>query len=88
MAPGKTRSIVCSARNFFQFTMPGPAWWQVRLHSEDGICENAVTQEEFRTMHIIALNFAYLSYYNQVMVSFLLVKEQCQFFLSRCIKGQ
>ncbi|KAJ7981072.1 pheophorbide a oxygenase, chloroplastic [Quillaja saponaria] len=25
MAPGKTRSIVCSARNFFQFTMPGPA---------------------------------------------------------------
>lgn len=28
-APGKTRSIVCSARNFFQFTMPGPAWWQV-----------------------------------------------------------
>lgn len=30
MAPGKTRSIVCSARNFFQFTMPGPAWWQVR----------------------------------------------------------
>ena len=29
MAPGKTRSIVCSARNFFQFTMPGKAWWQV-----------------------------------------------------------
>ncbi|KAM3692736.1 hypothetical protein ACJW31_08G111100 [Castanea mollissima] len=29
MAPGKTRSIVCSARNFFQFTMPGRAWWQV-----------------------------------------------------------
>ncbi|XP_073112272.1 pheophorbide a oxygenase, chloroplastic [Elaeis guineensis] len=29
MAPGKTRSIVCSARNFFQFTMPGPAWWQL-----------------------------------------------------------
>ncbi|KAJ8622794.1 hypothetical protein MRB53_031323 [Persea americana] len=29
MAPGKTRSIVCSARNFFQFTMPGPAWWQI-----------------------------------------------------------
>ncbi|XP_059429848.1 pheophorbide a oxygenase, chloroplastic-like [Corylus avellana] len=29
MAPWKTRSIVCSARNFFQFTMPGPAWWQV-----------------------------------------------------------
>ncbi|CAA0815021.1 Pheophorbide a oxygenase- chloroplastic [Striga hermonthica] len=29
MAPGKTRSIVCSARNFFQFTMPGPKWWQV-----------------------------------------------------------
>ncbi|CAH9124242.1 unnamed protein product [Cuscuta epithymum] len=29
MAPGKTRSIVCSARNFFQITMPGPAWWQV-----------------------------------------------------------
>ncbi|KAJ0817549.1 putative pheophorbide a oxygenase [Helianthus annuus] len=29
MAQGKTRSIVCSARNFFQFTMPGPAWWQV-----------------------------------------------------------
>ncbi|XP_002523735.2 pheophorbide a oxygenase, chloroplastic [Ricinus communis] len=29
MAPGKTRSIVCSARNFLQFTMPGPAWWQV-----------------------------------------------------------
>ncbi|KAL7618156.1 hypothetical protein Lser_V15G02417 [Lactuca serriola] len=29
MSPGKTRSIVCSARNFFQFTMPGPAWWQV-----------------------------------------------------------
>ncbi|KAL5580143.1 hypothetical protein UlMin_012585 [Ulmus minor] len=29
MAPGKTRSIVCSARNFFQFTMPGSAWWQV-----------------------------------------------------------
>ncbi|CAK7332139.1 unnamed protein product [Dovyalis caffra] len=29
MAPGKTRSIVCSARNFFQFTMPGPEWWQV-----------------------------------------------------------
>ncbi|KDP43954.1 hypothetical protein JCGZ_05421 [Jatropha curcas] len=29
MAPGITRSIVCSARNFFQFTMPGPAWWQV-----------------------------------------------------------
>ncbi|KAG0486135.1 hypothetical protein HPP92_008230 [Vanilla planifolia] len=28
MAPGKTRSIVCSARNFFQFTMPGSAWWQ------------------------------------------------------------
>ncbi|KAK4369564.1 hypothetical protein RND71_013356 [Anisodus tanguticus] len=31
MAPGKTRSIVCSARNFFQFTVPGPAWWQVGL---------------------------------------------------------
>ncbi|KAL5717043.1 pheophorbide a oxygenase [Ranunculus cassubicifolius] len=29
MSPGKTRSIVCSARNFFQLTMPGPAWWQV-----------------------------------------------------------
>ncbi|KAJ4969880.1 hypothetical protein NE237_002979 [Protea cynaroides] len=29
MSPGKTRSIVCSARNFFQFTMPGPAWWQI-----------------------------------------------------------
>ncbi|KAK3205883.1 hypothetical protein Dsin_019929 [Dipteronia sinensis] len=29
LAPGKTRSIVCSARNFFQLTMPGPAWWQV-----------------------------------------------------------
>ncbi|KAG9442183.1 hypothetical protein H6P81_018037 [Aristolochia fimbriata] len=29
MAPGKTRSIVCSARNFFQFTVPGPAWWQL-----------------------------------------------------------
>lgn len=29
MAPGKTRSIVCSARNFFQFTMPGSAWWQL-----------------------------------------------------------
>ncbi|KAK6936123.1 Rieske [2Fe-2S] iron-sulfur domain [Dillenia turbinata] len=29
MAAGKTRSIVCSARNFFQFTMPGPTWWQV-----------------------------------------------------------
>lgn len=29
MAPGKTRSIVCSARNFFQFSMPGKAWWQV-----------------------------------------------------------
>lgn len=29
MAPGKTRSIVCSARNFFQFLVPGPAWWQV-----------------------------------------------------------
>ncbi|KAF6171562.1 hypothetical protein GIB67_018086 [Kingdonia uniflora] len=29
MAPGKTRSIVCSARNFFQLTMPGPSWWQV-----------------------------------------------------------
>nr|GEX89265.1 pheophorbide A oxygenase, chloroplastic [Tanacetum cinerariifolium] len=29
MAPGKTRSIVCSARNFFQFTMSGPVWWQV-----------------------------------------------------------
>ncbi|KAE8037559.1 hypothetical protein FH972_010140 [Carpinus fangiana] len=29
MAPGKIRSIVCSARNFFQLTMPGPAWWQV-----------------------------------------------------------
>lgn len=33
MAPGKTRSIVCSARNFFQLTMPGPAWWQVKLLS-------------------------------------------------------
>lgn len=29
MAPGKTRSIVCSARNFFQLTVPGPSWWQV-----------------------------------------------------------
>lgn len=29
MAPGKTRSIVCSARNFFQFLMPGPNWWQL-----------------------------------------------------------
>lgn len=29
MAPGKTRSIVCSARNFLQLTVPGPAWWQV-----------------------------------------------------------
>ncbi|EFJ23274.1 hypothetical protein SELMODRAFT_174928 [Selaginella moellendorffii] len=28
MAPGQTRSIVCSARNFFTFLMPGPAWWQ------------------------------------------------------------
>lgn len=33
MAPGKTRSIVCSARNFFQFTVPGPAWWQVIMLS-------------------------------------------------------
>jgi hypothetical protein len=31
MAPGKTRSIVCSARNFFQFTVPGPEWWKVRF---------------------------------------------------------
>lgn len=29
MAPGKTRSIVYSARNFFQFSVPGKAWWQV-----------------------------------------------------------
>ncbi|KAL9275969.1 Pheophorbide a oxygenase, chloroplastic-like protein [Drosera capensis] len=29
MAPGKTRSIVCSARNFFQFSVPGSAWWQL-----------------------------------------------------------
>lgn len=29
MAPGKTRSIVCSARNFFRFLMPGDKWWQV-----------------------------------------------------------
>ncbi|KAH9327322.1 hypothetical protein KI387_007500 [Taxus chinensis] len=29
ISPGKTRSIVCSARNFFRFTMPGPAWWQL-----------------------------------------------------------
>lgn len=29
LAPGKTRSIVCSARNFFRFLMPGPAWWQL-----------------------------------------------------------
>ncbi|KAL8167881.1 hypothetical protein V2J09_009380 [Rumex salicifolius] len=29
MAPGKTRSIVCSARNFFQLTVPGSSWWQV-----------------------------------------------------------
>lgn len=29
MAPGKTRSIVCSARNFFQFSMPGNKWWQL-----------------------------------------------------------
>ncbi|BBN15818.1 pheophorbide a oxygenase [Marchantia polymorpha subsp. ruderalis] len=29
MAPGKTRSIVCSARNFFQFTVPGPEWWKI-----------------------------------------------------------
>ncbi|GAU41254.1 hypothetical protein TSUD_97890 [Trifolium subterraneum] len=29
MSPGKTRSIVCSARNFFQFTVPGPEWWKV-----------------------------------------------------------
>ncbi|XP_068646004.1 pheophorbide a oxygenase, chloroplastic isoform X2 [Aristolochia californica] len=29
MAPGKTRSIVCSARNFFQVTVPGSAWWQL-----------------------------------------------------------
>uniref|UniRef100_A0A0D6QWB3 Rieske domain-containing protein n=1 Tax=Araucaria cunninghamii TaxID=56994 RepID=A0A0D6QWB3_ARACU len=29
IAPGKTRSIVCSARNFFRFLMPGPAWWQL-----------------------------------------------------------
>eukprot|EP00252_Welwitschia_mirabilis_P000707 TRINITY_DN1067_c0_g1_i1.p1 TRINITY_DN1067_c0_g1~~TRINITY_DN1067_c0_g1_i1.p1 ORF type:complete len:207 (+),score=20.58 TRINITY_DN1067_c0_g1_i1:122-742(+) len=29
MAPGKTRSIVCSARNFFRFTVPGAEWWQL-----------------------------------------------------------
>eukprot|EP00249_Psilotum_nudum_P008253 c21144_g1_i1 orf=364-2055(+) len=29
MAPGKTRSIVCSARNFFRFLMPGSEWWQL-----------------------------------------------------------
>ncbi|KAH7299823.1 hypothetical protein KP509_24G031300 [Ceratopteris richardii] len=29
LAPGKTRSIVCSARNFFRFLMPGPTWWQL-----------------------------------------------------------
>ncbi|XP_073394768.1 pheophorbide a oxygenase, chloroplastic isoform X2 [Physcomitrium patens] len=29
MAPGKTRSIVCSARNFFQFLTPGDKWWQL-----------------------------------------------------------
>ncbi|OMO60504.1 Pheophorbide a oxygenase [Corchorus capsularis] len=28
MAPGKTQLIVCSDRNFFQFRVPGPAWWQ------------------------------------------------------------
>eukprot|EP00271_Cylindrocystis_brebissonii_P020544 TRINITY_DN684_c0_g1_i1.p1 TRINITY_DN684_c0_g1~~TRINITY_DN684_c0_g1_i1.p1 ORF type:complete len:600 (-),score=63.64 TRINITY_DN684_c0_g1_i1:1578-3377(-) len=28
MAPGKTRSIVCSARNFAQITVPGNKWWQ------------------------------------------------------------
>lgn len=33
MSPGKTRSIVCSARNFFQFTVPGPKWWQVFILS-------------------------------------------------------
>ncbi|CAM8967594.1 unnamed protein product [Rhodiola kirilowii] len=25
----ETRSIVCSARNFIQLTLPGPAWWQI-----------------------------------------------------------
>lgn len=40
MAPGKTRSIVCSARNFFQFTMPGPAWWQVRIFQYNFLCNS------------------------------------------------
>ena len=29
MAPGRTRSIVCSARNFARFSVPGREWWQV-----------------------------------------------------------
>ncbi|GJW71843.1 pheophorbide a oxygenase, chloroplastic [Tanacetum coccineum] len=42
MAPGKTRSIVCSARNFFQFTMPGPAWWQVVPRWHEHLTSNKV----------------------------------------------
>ena len=29
MAPGRTRSIVCSARNFARFSVPGREWWQM-----------------------------------------------------------
>ncbi|CAI5525056.1 unnamed protein product [Closterium sp. Naga37s-1] len=29
MGPGKTRSIVCSARNFARLTVPGGKWWQL-----------------------------------------------------------
>lgn len=29
MAPGQTRSIVCSARNFARISMPGDKWWQL-----------------------------------------------------------
>ncbi|KAG5238020.1 Pheophorbide oxygenase [Salix suchowensis] len=34
IAPGKTCLFVCSAQNFFQFTMPWSVWWQMLCRFE------------------------------------------------------
>jgi hypothetical protein len=41
-APGKSRSIVISARNFLQFMAPGDKWWQLVPRWYEHITSNKV----------------------------------------------
>jgi pheophorbide a oxygenase len=61
MAPGKTRSIVCSARNFFQFTMPGKAWWQVYAYVLFVFLLPPCSSTGFQHYHILVKHIVFIS---------------------------